>query len=46
MFRSEGEKFEGEKKKRRNTKEASGSVKDARNESAAWIILEFSMKVL
>lgn len=46
MFRSEGEMFEGEKKKRRNTKEASGSVKDARNAPAAWIILEFSMRVL
>ena len=45
MFRSKGEKFEGENK-RRNTKEASGSVKDARYAQAAWIILEFSTKVL
>lgn len=45
MLRSEGEKFEGESK-RRNTREASGPVKDARYAQAAWIILEFSTKVL
>lgn len=47
MFRSEREKFEGQKKKkRRNTKKAPESVRDVRYAPAAWIILEFSTEVL
>lgn len=45
MFRSEREKFEGQKK-RRNTKKAPESVRDVRYAPAAWIILEFSTEVL